>query len=155
MTYQVALSVKICLPVQESQEMAVWSLGLEDPLEDEMATHSSTLAWKIPWTEEPGGLQSLGLQSGTRLSTHTVEHTLLLLFNCSVMFVSQSLLNLVHWVGDAIQPSHPLSPPSPALSVSQDQGLFRWVISSHQVAKILEFQFQHQSFQWIVRVDFL
>ena len=41
---------------------AIWSLGREDPLEKEMATHSSILAWKIPWTEEPGGLQSLGLQ---------------------------------------------------------------------------------------------
>ena len=40
----------------------VLSLGWEDPLEKEMATHSSTLAWKIPWTEEPGGLQSMGSQ---------------------------------------------------------------------------------------------
>ena len=44
------------------QETQVRSLGWEDPLEKEMATHSSTLAWKIPWTEEPGGLQSMGLQ---------------------------------------------------------------------------------------------
>ena len=44
------------------QETQVWSLGWEDPLEKEMATHSSILAWKIPWTEEPGGLQSKGLQ---------------------------------------------------------------------------------------------
>ena len=44
------------------QETQVQSLGWEDPLEKEMATHSSTLAWKIPWTEEPGGLQSMGLQ---------------------------------------------------------------------------------------------
>ena len=44
------------------QETRVQSLGREDPLEKEMATHSSTLAWKIPWTEEPGGLQSMGLQ---------------------------------------------------------------------------------------------
>ena len=54
----------------------------------------------------------------------------------------------VHWVGDAIQPSHPLSPPSPpALNLSQHQGLFQWVSSSHQVAKLLEFQLQHQSYQ--------
>ena len=52
----------------------------------------------------------------------------------------------VHWVGDAIQPSHPLSSPSPALNLSQHQGLFKWVSSSHQVAKVLEFQLQHQSF---------
>ena len=45
-----------------SQEMLVRSLGQKDPLEKEMATHSSILAWEIPWTEEPGGLQSMGLQ---------------------------------------------------------------------------------------------
>ena len=62
----------------------------------------------------------------------------------------------VHWVGDAIQPSPPLSSPSPlAFSLSQHQGLFQWVSSSHQVVKILELQLQHQSFQWIFRVDFL
>ena len=44
------------------QESWVWSLGLEDPLENKMATHSSILAWRVPWTEEPGGLQSMGLQ---------------------------------------------------------------------------------------------
>ena len=61
-----------------------------------------------------------------------------------------------YWVGDAIQPSHPLSFPSPpALNHSQHQGFFRWVSSSHQVAKVLEFQLQHQSLQWIFRADFL
>ena len=51
-------------------------------------------------------------------------------------------------VGDAIQPSHPLSSPSPpAFNLSQHQGLFQWVSSSHQVAKVLEFQLQYQSFQ--------
>ena len=62
----------------------------------------------------------------------------------------------VHQVGDAIQPSHPLSSPSPpALNLSQHQGLFNWVSSSHQVAEILEFQLQHQSFQWTPRTDLL
>ena len=61
----------------------------------------------------------------------------------------------VHWVSDAIQPSHPLSSPSPALNPSQRQGLFQWVCSSHQVAKALELQLQRQSFQWIFRFDFL
>ena len=61
-----------------------------------------------------------------------------------------------HWVGDAIQPSHPLSSPSPpAFNLCQHQGLFQWVSSSRQVAKVLEFQLQHQSFQWIFRTDFL
>ena len=55
---------------------------------------------------------------------------------------------------DAIQPSHPLSsPPLPAPNPSQHQGLFEWVNSSHQVAKVLEFQLQHQSFQWTPRTD--
>ena len=59
----------------------------------------------------------------------------------------------VHWVGDAIQPSHPLSSPSPpALNISQHQSLFKWVSSSHQVAKVLEFQLQHLSFQWTPRL---
>ena len=48
--------------MQETQETQVGSLGQEDPLEEEMATHSSILPKKIPWTEEPGGLQSMGLQ---------------------------------------------------------------------------------------------
>ena len=57
------LKERICLPVQEMQEMQVRSLmGWEDPLEEGMATHSSILAWTIPWTEEPGGLQSTGSQ---------------------------------------------------------------------------------------------
>ena len=62
----------------------------------------------------------------------------------------------VHWVSDAIQPSHPLSSPSPpTFNLSQHQDLFKWVSSSHQVTKVLEFQLQHQSFQWIFRIDFL
>ena len=58
-TSLVAHMVK-CLPTM--QDTQVWSLGWEDPLEKEMATHSSTLAWKIPWTEEPGRLQPMGSQ---------------------------------------------------------------------------------------------
>ena len=59
-------------------------------------------------------------------------------------------------VGDVIQPSHPLSSPSPpAPNPSQHQGLFQWVNSSHEVAKVLEFQLQHQSFQWTPRTDLL
>ena len=61
----------------------------------------------------------------------------------------------IHWVNDAIQPSHPLLPPSPAFNLSQDQGLFQWVTSSHQVAKVLEFQPQHQSFEWTCWTGFL
>ena len=60
----------------------------------------------------------------------------------------------VHGVSDAIQPSHLLSFPSPPFSLSQHQGLFLGVSSSHQVDKVLEFQLQHQSFQWLFRTDF-
>ena len=58
----------------------------------------------------------------------------------------------VHWVRDAIQPSHPmLSPSPPAFNLSQHRGLFIWVNSSHQGATVLEFQLQHQSFQWTLK----
>ena len=63
----VAHCLRICLPKQETQ---VWSLSREDPLEKETATHSSILAWEVSWTEEPGELQSMGLQkSQTRLNS--------------------------------------------------------------------------------------
>ena len=82
--------------------------------------------------------------------------------DCSTpgLLVHHQLLELaqiyVHPVGDVIQPSHPLSSPSPpTFNLSQHQGLFQWVSSSHQVAKVLELQLQHQSFQWIFRTDFL
>ena len=68
---QVAQWNRICLPMQKTR---VHSLGQEDPLEKEMATHSSILPWEIPWTEEPGGLQSMGLQKGqTQLSDETTK----------------------------------------------------------------------------------
>ena len=100
--------------------------------------------------------------------------TLLLLFSRSVMSDSWHLHGLqharlsdlhylpelsqthVHWISDAIQPSHPPPPSSPpALNLAQHQSLFPWVTFSHQVAKGLELQLQHLSFQWIFRVDFL
>ena len=58
-------------------ETWIQSLGWEDPLEESMATHSSILAWRIPWTEEPGGLQSTGLQRIGWLSIHSAQHILL------------------------------------------------------------------------------
>ena len=74
--------------------------------------------------------------------------------NCSMpgLLVYHHLLEFtqthVHWVSDAIQPSHPLSSPSPpAPNPSQDQSLFQWVNSSHEVARVLEFQLSHHSFQ--------
>ena len=150
----------------------VQSLGREDPLEKEMATHSSILAWRIPWREEPGRLQSMGSQrvghnwaTSLSLSISSVTQscpTLCDPTNCSTPGLPahhqlpESTQTHVHWVSDAIQPSYPLlSPSPPALNLSQHQGLFQWVTSSHQVAKVLEFQLQHQSFQWTPRTDLL
>ena len=62
LTSLMAQWVKNSPAMQETQEMRVRSLGQEDPLEEEMATRSSILAWEIPWTEDPGGLLSIGLQ---------------------------------------------------------------------------------------------
>ena len=64
------------------QNTRVQSLGQEDPLEKEMATHSSMLAWRIPWTEEPGGLQSMGSQSQTGLSHYNQQPSL---FHCMTL----------------------------------------------------------------------
>ena len=62
----------------------------------------------------------------------------------------------VHWAGDTIQSSHTLSSPSPPMfNLSQHQGLFKWVSSLHQVAIVLEFQLQHETFQWTFRTDLL
>ena len=83
--------------MQKMQETWAQSLGWEDPLEKGMATYSSILAWRIPWTEEPGGLQSIGLQSQTwlkPLSTHTCE-------------LSCSTWDLVPWLG--MEPRPPTS----------------------------------------------
>ena len=68
------------------QETWVRSLGQEDPLEKEKATHFSILAWRIPWTEEPGGLQSTGSQSWTRLSDFTFTLLSLSLINFTLFY---------------------------------------------------------------------
>ena len=70
--------------------------------------------------------------------------------------ISWSFLKFICWISDASQPSHPLSSPSPpAFSLCQHQSLFQWVNSSHEVAKVLEFQLQHHSFQRNPRADLL
>ena len=189
------------------RETWVQFLHQENPLEKGRAVHSSILAWKTPWTEEPDGLQSMESQRvGHNWAANTFTFTLgpletylhsawqiwdtslpvsdpsWLVWVDSVQFnsVAQSCPTLcdpmnhstpglpdhhqlpkstqthVHWVSDAIQPSHPLlSPSPPALNLSQHQGLFKWLSSSYQVAKVLEFQLQHQSFQGTLRTDLL
>ena len=73
------------------QEIWVQSLGQEDPLEKEMATHSSTLAWRIPWTEEPGGLQSMRLQESNMTERLTYifkfSHNLFLMWWCEIVIL--------------------------------------------------------------------
>ena len=148
------------------------------------------LAWKVPWTEEPDGLWSTGLQrvrchwtsehthrQCDRLSLHSQISSLNIIQFSSVTQLCMNLCDFmdcsppglpvhnqlleptqthVHCVSDAFQPSHPLlSPSPPAFNLSQHQGLFQWVSFLYQVAKVLEFQLQHQFFQWILRTDFL
>ena len=129
-----------------------------------MATHSNILAWNIQWTEESGGLQFTGSQSVRHDRAHmhayyqfsSVTQSCLTLWDpidCSTpgLPVHHQLPEFtqthVHWVCDAIQPSHPLLSPSPAFNLSQHQGLFKWVSSSQQVAKVLELQLKQQSLQ--------
>ena len=74
---------------QETQETQVQSLNWEDPLEKEMATHSSILAWRIPWTEEPGGLQSMGSQRVTQLSMNAHSY-------CIILYILQVYRIVIH-----------------------------------------------------------
>ena len=84
---------------------------------------------------------------------HGLQHTR---FPCPLHYLPEFAQTHVHWVDEANQLSHYLSPASPpALNLSRHHGLFQWVGSLHQVANVLELQFQHQSFQWIFMVDFL
>ena len=103
-------------------------------------------------------LESPSVQFSCSVVSVSTEHPM----DCSMpgLPVNHQLLELtqthVHRVSDGIQLFHPLSSPYPlSLNLSQHQGLFKWVHSSHQVAKVLAFQLQHQSFQWIFRTDFL
>ena len=115
-----------------------------------MATHSSILVWRILWTEEPRGLQSKGPQRvrhdwvtthSLTLQPHGLQHTSLSVLHHLPEFAQ----TYVYWISDAIQTSHPLSSPIlSALSLAQTQGLFQWVCSLNQVAKVLELRLQHQ-----------
>ena len=96
----------------------------------------SSVAQSCPTLWDPGNHGTPGLPVRHQLPEFTQTH--------------------VHWVGDDIQPSHPLSSSSPLVpNPSQHRGLFQWVNSSHEVAKVLEFQLQHQSFQWTPRTGLL
>ena len=118
-----------------------------------MATYTSILAWRIPRTEKPGRIQSSSVQFRNSVVSNSVQlrglqHARPPCPSPTTEFTQTH----VHWVSDTIQLSHSLSSPfPPAFNLSQHQGLYKWVSSSHQVAKVLEFQLQHQSFQWIFR----
>ena len=147
----------------------VWKI----PLEEGMATPSSILARKIPRTEEPSRLWSMGSQR-VRHDKHTHFEVSSVQFSCSVVSDPLWPHELQHTRSPCPSPiprvysnSCPLSwwchstisssvvSFSSSLLYSQNQGLFKWVSSSHQVAKYWEFQLQHQSLQWIFRSDFL
>ena len=108
----------------------------EQHLEMDMEQHFSSVAQSCPTLCDPMNHSRPGLPVHHQLPELTQTH--------------------VHRVSDAIQPSHPLSSPSsPAPNPSQHQSLFQWVNSSHELAKVLEFQLQHHSFQRNPRVDLL
>ena len=116
--------------------LGVWSLIHWTTRKTPRAVQFSSVAQLCPTLCDPMDCSTPGLPVHHQLPEFTQTH--------------------VHWVGDAIQPSHPLSSPSPpAFNLSQHQGLFQGVGSSHQLARVLEFQLQHQSFQWIFRTDLL
>ena len=104
--------------------------------------------------------EMLGSQVSVSVSVQLLSHVQLFATpwtaarQASLSITNSRSLPKVMSIESAIQPSHPLSFPSPpAFNLSQHQGLFKWVSSSHEVAKILEFQLQHLSFQWTPRTD--
>ena len=123
-----------------------WNVNLPQP-----SYKQATLEMSVQFSFQFSSVQSLSsvqLFSTPRTAAHQAS--------LSITQLPELTQTQAHWVGDAIQPSHPLLSPSlPAFNLSQHQGLFQWVNSLHQVTKVLEFQLQHQSFQWIFRTDFL
>ena len=118
--------------------------------------------WYSGWEKGPHihcwsvSFQFSSVQSLSHVRLFATPWTTALQASLSVTKLLESTQTHVHWVSDAIQPCHPLSSPSPlALNLSQHQGLYKWVSSLHQVAKVLEFQLQNQFFQWTRRTDLL
>ena len=123
-----------------------WTVAHQDPLFMEFSRQENWSGLPFP---PPGDLTNPGIKTASLPASPQVV-------SCIGWFFTDSTQTYVHWVSDAIQLSHPLSsPPPPALNLSQHQGLFQRVSSSHQVARVLEFQLQHQSFQWTPRTDLL
>ena len=153
MIYQVpraSLVAQLVRNLPAVQETQVWSLGREDPLEKGVATHSDTLAWRIPWTEEPGGLQSMGSQ---RVG-HNCATNFCFQFS-SVHLLSHVWLFATPWIvawttspTPGVHSNSRLSSPWCHLAISSSvlpfsscpQSLPASESFSHEVAKILEFQ---------------
>ena len=113
--------------------------------------------WKTVWRFlKKLGIKPPSVSQSVQLLTHVWLFATPWTAACQAsLSITNSTQTHVYWVSDAIQPPHPLSSPSPpTFNLSQHQGLFP-VSSLQQVAKVLELQLQHQSFQWIFRVDFL
>ena len=129
--------------------------------------HDDMADWELWVVALPSITSIISYVTSLKIKFHNSKYQSVQLLICDPMDCSTSGLPVhhqlpeitqthVHWVSDAIQLSHPLSSPSlPTFNLSQHQGLFKWVSSSHHAAKVLEFQLQHQSFQWILRTDFL
>ena len=174
--------------MHEMQELQVQSLGCEDPLEKEMATHSSILAFNFYGQRTLAGYSQWGCkrvrcdwaQEQTEFQEAVVSPVMVVCwvqskvqFSCSVVSNSATPWTAAHQASlsitdsqsllkfmsiQSVMPSNNLilsSSSPPTFNLCQHQGLFQWVSSSHQVAKVLAFQLQHQSFQWIFRNDFL
>ena len=140
-------------------ERKVWMLGAKQINVQELFDAYAYLLSSFALVEDTSKFIQRGIQfSSVAQSCQTLCDPI----NCSMPGLPvhhqlpESTQTHVHRVNDTIQPSHPLSSPSPpALNLAQHRGLFRWVNASHQVAKVLEFQLQHQSFQWTPRTDLL
>ena len=111
------------------RETRVRFLGWEDPLEKEMAIHSSTLAWKIPWTEEPDRLQSMGSQSQTRLSDFTFTFTML-----NTVLPRCHLPSVTHLRGNN-NPTMPFPPPKTEQASRRAEAWWRGSTGKAQAAK--------------------
>ena len=131
-TWNLKRTVQMYLFIKQTPGVRKQIYGYQRGMVQFSSVESSSVAQSCRTLYDPMNLSTPGLPVHHHLPEFTETH--------------------VHRVGDAIQPSHSLSSPSPpALNPSQHQGLFKWVSFSHQVAKVLEFQYYHQSFQWIFR----
>ena len=133
--YHVLSGLKICSNLHVHQYLNVtWTWMYISYAFSGLLVQFSSVAQSCPTLCDPMNCSTPGLPVHHQLPEFTQTH--------------------VRRVSDAIWPSHPLSSPSPpAPNPSQHQSLFQWVNSSHEVAKVLEFQLQHQSFQWTPRTD--